>query len=96
MVFTEKIAKSLILILAVSGLSACSNSIPTVVSLGNVKGPYKVPAKDPHNFSQINAGSSKETVGAYKGNVRIGQAVGSMEGTSGGGYKLKGTVTLQR
>ncbi|WP_413291155.1 hypothetical protein [Bdellovibrio sp. HCB337] len=84
------------MILAVSALFGCSNAIPTVESLSTIADPKEVPAKDPRNFAQINAGSAKETVGAYKGNVRISQSLGDMQATSNGGYKLKGTVTLQR
>lgn len=59
--------------------------------------PTAVAAKDPNNFSQINAGSAKETLASgYKGNIRVSQPLGSFKATSASGHKLQGTVTLQK
>jgi len=96
MVSPKAIAR-LILIFLAGILTSCSNAIPTVDSLNSNTAPKEVAPKDSKNFLQINAGSKKETLGSgYKGNIRISQAVGSMQAVTSGGHKLKGTVTLQR
>lgn len=56
-------------------------------------------AKNAKNFMQLSASSTKETLtggGGYKGTLRIGQPTGQLKATSANGYKLNGTVTLQR
>lgn len=87
--------KCLILILALGVLGACQNSVPTVVSLGGT--PLRVDPKNPKNFSQLSAGSQKKQwAGGYKGTLRVSQPLGRLQATSAGGYKLQGSVTLQR
>lgn len=88
-------SKILILILLFTGLVSCQNSIPTVVNLGSL--PKLSSPADSQNFTQLSAASQKQDLGGgYKGTLRISQPLGRMQATTGSGYKLQGTVTLQR
>ncbi|MBK9322262.1 MAG: hypothetical protein IPM97_04805 [Bdellovibrionaceae bacterium] len=86
------------LILSLLGVSVigCSNSIPNVQSL--MSGLTPSSPKDATNFAQINAGSKKGPTDntLFKGTLRIGQPLGQLKATSAGGYKLTGTVSLQK
>jgi len=53
--------------------------------------------KNAKNFLQLSAASTKQSVGnGYKGTLRVSQPTGQLKAVSSGGYKLNGTVTLQR
>jgi hypothetical protein len=94
---SQKIVSVAALIFFLASLSACQNSIPTVTLLSSVPGTSIVPAKDSHNFAQLNAASNKETLaGGYKGNLRISQPLAELNATDADGYKLKATVHLSR
>lgn len=84
----------------VTGLAACSNSVPTVESL-TVMTPTvpatPAPASNAKNFMQLSAASQKQTLtSGYKGTVRVSQPLGRLQATSADGHKIQGTVTLQR
>lgn len=91
------LTKCLIMILAVVGMTACSDSVPMVEALVSPTTPAA--PKNAKNFMQLSASSTKETLtgsGGYKGTVRVGQPTGQLKATTASGYKMNGTVTLQR
>jgi hypothetical protein len=97
MALVKSLTKCLIMILAMATVTACSNSVPTVEALVSPATPAA--PKNAKNFMQLSAVAHKETLsggGGFKGSLRVGQPTAQLKTTSGGGYKLNGTVTLQR
>lgn len=97
MMRSKLFAKCLILILAVTGVTACSDSVPKVEELVSPSTPAK--AKNSKNFMQLSSLATKQTLsggGGYKGALRVGQPAGQLKATTASGYKMNGTVTLQR
>lgn len=85
------------MILVLAGVTACSDSVPQVETLVSPSTPAA--AKNAKNFMQLSSVAAKETLsggGGYKGALRVGQPTAQFKATSSGGYKLNGTVTLQR
>lgn len=78
-------------------LVACSNAVPNVESLLSSKKPTVVAPKDSKSFFQLSGSSKKSVTGDnYKGTLRVSQPSGQLQAQSVEGYKLKGTVTLQK
>jgi hypothetical protein len=85
------------MILVLAGIAACSDSVPQVETLVSPSTPAA--AKNAKNFMQLSSVAAKESLsggGGYKGVLRVGQPTAQLKATSSGGYKLNGTVTLQK
>lgn len=97
MTLAKLLAKCLILILTVTTVTACSDSVPKVEELVSPSTPAA--AKNSKNFMQLSSVATKQTLtggGGYKGVLRVGQPAGQLKATTASGYKMNGTVTLQR